>query len=135
LADADDSTGISFSPVAEAYHVGGWPGIFLLLPAIWLSLFVGVDYICGDLRRSPWGLLMVLIFSHAAAESLLGGLIWISVFGNLGILLAIIFTTEFAPVLGALFYGGSRRVQSAAANGLPRPHPARARIEGPRPVR
>jgi hypothetical protein len=113
LADADDSTGISFSPVSEAYHIGGWPGIFLLLPAVWLSLFVSVDYICGDVRRSPWGLLVVLIFSHAAAESLLGGLIWISGYGNLGIILAIVFTTEFAPVIGALFYGGNRRPPTA----------------------
>jgi hypothetical protein len=120
LADADDSTGISFSPVAEAYHIGGWPGIFILLPAIWLSLFAGVDYICGDLRRSPWGLLVVLLFSHAAAESLLGGLIWISVFGNLGIILAILYTTDFAPVLGALFYGGNRRLAPSPVPLTPR---------------
>jgi hypothetical protein len=134
LADADDSTGISFSPVAEAYHIGGWPGILILLPAVWLSLFVSVDYICGDLRRSPWGLLVVLIFSHSAAESLLGGLIWISGYGSLGIVLAILFTTEIAPVLGALFYGGNRKTQSVAAGLLPvRPHVS-ARSGGSRAV-
>ncbi len=114
LADADDSTGISFSPVAEAYHVDGWVGVFLLLPAIWLSLFVGVDYICGDLRRSPWGLLVVVIFAHAAAESLLGSLIWISGYGNLGLIFAIVFCTYFAPVVGALFYGGNRTAERAS---------------------
>jgi hypothetical protein len=114
LAEGDESTGISFSPVAEAYHVDGWIGIFLLLPAIWLSLFASVDYICGDLRRSPWGLLVVVIFAHAAAESLLGSLIWISGYGNIGLIFAIIFCTHFAPVVGALFYGGNRMAERAS---------------------
>ncbi len=109
LADADDTTGISFSPVAEAYHVDGWMGVCLLLPAIWLSLFVGADFLCGDLRRYPWGLLLVVIFAHAAAESLLGALIWLTGYGFLIVLFAILFCTEFAPVLGALLYGGQRR--------------------------
>jgi hypothetical protein len=120
LAADDDSTGISFSPVAEAYHVDGWVGVCLLLPAIWLTLFVGADYICGDLRRSPWGLLLVVIFAHAAAESLLGALIWLTGYGLLGIVFAILFCTEFAPVIGALFYGSNRRpAQSKPARRVP----------------
>jgi hypothetical protein len=114
LAEGDESTGISFSPIAEAFHVDGWIGIFILLPAIWLSLFVSVDYICGDLRRSPWGLLVVVIFAHAAAESLLGSLIWISGYGNLGLIFAIVFCTHFAPVVGSLFYGGNRMAERAS---------------------
>jgi hypothetical protein len=132
LADADDSTGISFSPVAEAYHTEGWAGICLVLPPIWLSLFVGADYICGDFRRSPWGLLLVVIFAHAAAESLLGALIWLTGFGLLGILVAILFCTEFAPVLGALFYGARRRPQATASRLLPVQHPVSARSPGTR---
>lgn len=124
LAADDDSTGVSFSPMAEAFHVGGWFAIFFLMPTIWLSLFVSLDSICGDLRRSPWGLLMVVYLAHAAAESLLGGLIWMSVYGNLGLLLAILFCTHFAPVVGALFYGGNRNTLPGV---LPTPygHPAR----------
>jgi hypothetical protein len=132
LADADDSTGISFSPVAEAFHSEGWAGICLILPAIWLSLFVGADYICGDFRRSPWGLLLVVIFAHAAAESLLGALIWLTGYGLLGILVAILFCTEFAPVLGALFYGGNRRAPTPAAKGPSIRHRAPAQIGGTR---
>lgn len=114
LAPDDESTGISFSPMAEAFHVDGWVGIFFLMPLIWLSLFVSVDYICGDIRRSPWGLLMVVYLAHAAAESLLGSLIWMSVFGNLGLLLAIACCTRLAPVVGALFYGGNRFAEQAS---------------------
>jgi hypothetical protein len=114
LAEGDDSTGISFSPVAEAYHIDGWTSIMLLLPAIWLSLFVGMDYICGDLRRSPWGLLVVVIFAHEAAESLLGSLVWLSGYGVLSLIVAIVFCTYFAPVVGALFYGGNRMAERAS---------------------
>ena len=106
VADADESTGISFSCMAEAFHIDGWVGIFFVLPAVWLSLFFVLDAICGDIRRSPWGLLMVVYLAHAAAESLLGGLIWTSFFGSLGLVFAIFFCTQFAPIVGALFYGG-----------------------------
>jgi hypothetical protein len=109
LAEDDDTTGISFSPVAEGFQIDGWVGVLLLLPVVWLMLFVGADYLCGDLRRAPWGLLLVVIFAHAAAESLLAGIIWLTGFGLLAILVAILFCTQFAPILGALFYGGNRR--------------------------
>jgi hypothetical protein len=115
LAGDDDSTGISFSPMSEAFHVDGWVGIFLLLPAIWLSLFASVDYICGDLRRSPFGLLVVVVFAHAAAESLLGSLIWISGYGNLGLVVAILFCTHLTPVVGALFAGKNRLSERASS--------------------
>lgn len=117
LAPDDFSTGISFSPVAEAYNVGGWIGIFFLLPAVWTSLFLPLDYICGDTRRSPWGLLMILAFAHLAAESLLGGLIAVSFYGNLSLLIAIFFCTRVAPVIGVLFYG--RSAVAAPSNLVP----------------
>jgi hypothetical protein len=122
LADDDDSTGISFSPVAETFHVDGWTSLLLVLPAVWLSLFVGADFLCGDLRRVPWGLPLVVIFEHAAAESGLGALIWLTGFGLLGILMAIVFCTNFAPVLGALLYGTRRSVrQGPSGNASVRP--------------
>jgi hypothetical protein len=33
LSEADSSTGVSFSSTATAFHLGGWPGLFLL--ALW----------------------------------------------------------------------------------------------------
>ncbi len=114
LAGDDDSTGISFSPIPEAFYVGGWAGIFLLLPFIWLCLFCTVDYICGDLRRYPWGLFMVVVFAHSAPESLLGGLIWLTGFGNLGLVIGILFCTYVTPVIGALFSGKNRFAERAS---------------------
>jgi hypothetical protein len=105
LAADDYSTGISFSPVAEAYHIDGWTGIFLLMPAIWILLFQSIDFIAGDLRTSPWGLLLVVYFAHAAPESLLSGLIYYTGYGNLSMVFAIVFCTRFAPIVGSLFAG------------------------------
>ena len=35
LGDDDITTGVSFSPVGEAFRVGRWMGIFLVAPVIW----------------------------------------------------------------------------------------------------
>jgi hypothetical protein len=105
LAADDFTTGISFSPVGEAYHCEGWGGILWLLPLIWIMLFTSVDFIVGDMRKYPWGLMVVVWFAHAAPETLLGGMIYFIGYGNFGMLLAIIAVTRIAPVLGALFIG------------------------------
>jgi hypothetical protein len=44
-------------------------------------------------------------YAHNAPESLLGGLIYNTAYGNLTIVVAMAFATRLAPVLGALFYG------------------------------
>jgi hypothetical protein len=105
LAADDFSTGISFSPVGEAYHCEGWGGIFWLLPLIWIMLFTSVDFVVGDMRKYPWGLMVVVWFAHAAPETLLGGMIYFIGYGNFGMALAIIVVTRIAPILGALFTG------------------------------
>ena len=76
LAEDDYSTGISFSPVAEAFHCMGWGGIFWLLPAIWIILFSSVDFVVGDMRKHPWGLMVVVWLAHAAPEQLVGGMVY-----------------------------------------------------------
>lgn len=107
VTESDYSTGISFSPTAEAFHLKGWVGLVLLLPATWILLFVTVDFVCGDLRRSPYGLLAVVAFAHLAPESLLGALILFVWLGNLAIVVVTVFCAYFAPVLGALLSGPS----------------------------
>ena len=103
---ADDfTTGISFSPVAEAYHCEGWGGILWLLPVLWIILFSSVDFVVGDMVKYPWGLMVVVWFAHMVPEQLLVGMIYFIGYGNFGLLLAIIVVTRIAPVLGALFSG------------------------------
>jgi hypothetical protein len=105
---ADDfTTGISFSPVPEAYHVAGWFGIFFVLPGIWVLLFLSIDFVCGDLKDAPWALLVMVWLAHAAPESLLNGLIYYMGYGNFGIVVAITFCTRVAPILGTFITGSS----------------------------
>jgi hypothetical protein len=135
LAPDDETTGISFSPVPEAYYVDGWRGLFLLLPAIWFSIFASIDYICGDFRRTPWGLVVVVIFAHLAPESLIGGLVWISGYGNLGLVVTIFACTELVPVVGALFYGSARDTVSAFVPQLvSRRRPSSGPTASPKPL-
>jgi hypothetical protein len=121
LAEGDYSTGISFSPVGEAYHCLGWGGIFWLLPLLWLLLFSTVDFVVGDMTKYPWGLMVVVWFAHAAPETLIGGIIYFIGYGNFGMVLAIITVTRIAPILGTLFLG--RRVE-----------PTGQRLAGARPI-
>jgi hypothetical protein len=105
LSEEDYSTGISFSPVGEAYHCEGWGGIFWLLPLIWILLFTTVDFVVGDMNKYPWGLMVVVWFAHAAPETLLGGMIYFIGLGNFGMFMAIVVVTRIAPIIGALFSG------------------------------
>ena len=107
LAADDVTTGISFSPVGEAYHTMGWGGIFWLLPLLWIMLFTSVDFVVGDITKHPWGLMVVVYFAHAAPESMLGGIIYFIGLGNFGMFMAIIIVTRIAPILGALFAGNT----------------------------
>ena len=105
LADDDLTTGISFSPTAEAFHIDGWRGILLLAPAVWLLSFVVADSVCGDIRKQPLGLLYILIYSHVAPEGGLGGPIDTIRLLNIAFTLGIIFCGYVAPVIGMLLRG------------------------------
>lgn len=105
LAPDDYSTGISFSPAAEAFHMGSWLGIVLVGGLVWTLLFTTVDLICGDLRQSPFGLLAMVLFSHVAPESLITGVVYFIFYSNLAIVIAIVFCAYFAPILGTLLSG------------------------------
>jgi hypothetical protein len=120
LAEDDYSTGISFSPVAEAFHCEGWGGVLWLLPVIWILFFSSIDFVVGDVTKYPWGLMVVVWLAHGAPEQLLGGMIYFMGYGNFGMMLAIIVVTRIAPILGTLFLGraptpSGRRLGSARA--------------------
>ena len=106
LTAEDNTTGISFTPTAEAFHLGGWTALLWLMPFIWTLLFITTDSVCGDLRSSPFGLMALVAFAHLGPESLIGGLTFFIWNGNIAIILATVFCAYFAPVLGALLAGG-----------------------------
>ncbi len=118
LADEDWTTGISYSPSAEAFHLDGWRAVLLLQPFIFLLVFVVTDAVCGDLRAQPWGLLPMLLFAHIAPEELLGGTITYVWLGNVGTIFAIFVCGYVTPVFGRLLQGRERVAQWRAAIGL-----------------
>jgi len=105
LSPEDFSTGVSFSPSAEAFHMNMWLGIIIVGGTVWTLLFIVTDVICGDLRKSPFGLLAMVGFAHVAPESLIAALVYFIFFTNFGIVVAILFCAYFAPILGTLLSG------------------------------
>jgi hypothetical protein len=105
LAEEDYSTGVSFSSTATAFHLLGWPGVFLLAPAVWLLLFTIFDSLCGDVRKAPWGLLIVVLFAHAAPEGDLNSIIYMCFYVAVGIVFAAIMGAYVMPILGTLVIG------------------------------
>ncbi len=108
VAPDDTTTGISFSPVGEAFRVGRWMGIFLVAPILWIALFTLYDSLCGDVRKNPWGLLAIVLLAHIAPNGLLGGVIYMLGFGTAGIVFVALVASYGMPVFGALFAGRER---------------------------
>ena len=105
LGEGDESTGVSFSPTAEAFHMEGWMGIFLVAPVLWIILFTVFDSLCGDVRKSPWGLLVIVTFGHLAPEGGLNVIPYALGYTAFGIVFAAVMGAYLMPVLGTLFIG------------------------------
>ena len=127
MIGADDTTtGVSFSPIGEAWRVGRWIGISLIAPILWIMLFTLYDSLCGDIRRYPWGLLAMVLLAHIAPDGLLGGVIYMLWYGALGIVFVAVTASYFMPVVGALFAGHQRTQlrRIAPIRSIPRRLPA-----------
>jgi len=101
LPENDTTTGISFSPAAEAFHLGGWQGIFILMPLILTMFFVVFDGLLGDMRRNAWGILVILLFGHIAPEAGIIGPIHETLISAIAVIGSILFCIYVAPILGA----------------------------------
>jgi hypothetical protein len=110
IADDDNETGISFTPAGEGYHVAKWFGIIFVAPVLWIMLFTIFDSLCGDIRLSPWGLLIVVYYAHMAPEGMLGGVIYAIGYVTFGLLVAALSAAYFMPILGTLFKGPERTI-------------------------
>jgi hypothetical protein len=113
MSEEDTTTGISFSPTAEAYHLMKWVGIFVVAPVVWLSFFLLYDKLFGDLRASPWGLLVIAMLSHSAPEGMLTSLIAIMTFGTEALLFCAFFASRIAPYFSVVVLGPGKRIQPA----------------------
>jgi hypothetical protein len=105
----DYTTGISFSPAGQAYHMAKWYSVFFVAPIIFFVTFVFFDSLCGDLRLSPWGLVAAAVFSHIAPEGML--ILPISEIAHTGlnITLAAYFCAYVLPILGGLIIGPQKK--------------------------
>lgn len=110
IIDSEDTTThISFSPTGEAYHLAKWFGVLVITPILWTILFAHFDSLCGDTRRSPWGLLVVVVFSHSAPEGMLGAPIAMMGMLTIQVVFVAVMSAYLMPVLGALIGGADRR--------------------------
>jgi hypothetical protein len=105
LAEADESTGVSFSSTATAFHMAGWKGIVLLASPTWFFLFLIFDSLCGDVRKIPWGLLVIVLFTHAAPEGDMTAIIYMCFYTVYAIVFAGIMGAYVMPVIGTFFIG------------------------------
>ena len=131
LGDEDYSTGISFTPSGEAFHLAGWAGVFVIAPLVWIIVFTIFDSLCGDTRKSPWGLLTIALFAHVAPEGMLGGAIYITWYGSLGIIFVALACAYIMPLIGTLLVGPEKtglvllRRRGIPSRTLPPTNPAR----------
>ena len=105
LAEADETTGVSFSSTGSAFHLAGWKGVLFLAPAVWFFLFLIFDSLCGDVRKTPWGLLVIVLFAHAAPEGDITTIIYMCFYTAYAIIFAGITGAYIMPTLGTFFIG------------------------------
>lgn len=105
LSEEDTTTGIAFTPTGEAYHLARWMGVLVVAPLLWIILFVIFDSLCGDVRKSPWGLLIVVVFSHAAPEAMLTGVIYMYFYTAVLVIIAAVSVSYVMPLIGTLLAG------------------------------
>lgn len=111
LADTDDSTGISFTPYADGYHTAQWLGVTLYLGVMMCVMFLVCDSVGGSIMRSPWGLMYLLYFAHAAPEGMLAQTTYS--ISNLSVALvgAALIARYVAPVIGNFLFVEQQTVE------------------------
>jgi hypothetical protein len=123
IGQGDTTTGISFSPTGEAYHWAKWVGIFVTAPFVWLLVFIIYDSLIGDIRGSPWGLLVLAELSHTAPEGMISGAIYFLTFGLEALVFCALFATFVAPFFAIAVLGPNKasHVLQPSFQHLPRP--------------
>jgi hypothetical protein len=105
LGESDETTGVSFSSTAIAFHLLGWFGVFLLAPALWFLLFTVFDSLCGDTRKSPWGLIVLVLYSHAAPEGDTNSIVYMTFFSAITVVFAAVMGAYLMPIIGTFLIG------------------------------
>jgi hypothetical protein len=117
--EGDVTTGIAFSPTGEAYHLAKWVGVLVIAPLLWCLFFIVYDALLGDLRTTPWGLLALVVISHAAPEGGINGVIGLLTFVAEILVFCAFFAAWFAPIIAAFVLGADRRTPAPRASFQP----------------
>ncbi len=105
LSDADRTTGISFSPFAEAYHLAGWVGLLFVMPALQFIMLVIIQWAAGTVDETPWSLFYIVAFGHVAAEGGLTLPVYMSAAGTIALVVTALTMIYLAPLLGTFIIG------------------------------
>jgi hypothetical protein len=105
----DNTTGISFSPTADAFHMARWTGLLAVAPILWFGCFFVMDWVCGDTRLSPWGLLMAALCSHIAPEGMMNGPFYLMTIGPLMVIFIALMSAYVLPLIGNLLPSRRKR--------------------------
>ncbi len=108
IDEENDATGVSFSPVADAYHQAGFYGVCLIIPPVLFLLFVVMDSLSGDIRQSPWGILFAVMCMHSAAEGMINGQVYIATYVAFGVIVAALLCKYVLPVLSGIITNSNR---------------------------
>lgn len=112
LLGVDDfTTGVSFSPVADAYHCLRWWGLAVCCP-LFLVMFVVSDSLTGSTRQTIWGTLYIILFAHSAPEGMLNTMFAAPTTYAFGIAAAAMLATYFLPYVGGLLLPVTRPVSA-----------------------
>jgi hypothetical protein len=122
--EGDVTTGISFSPTGEAYHLAQWTGILVIAPLLWCMLFVAWDSLLGDLRTTPWGMLALALLAHTAPEGGITGAIHLTTFGSEILTFCALFAAWLGPVLAIPVLGPDRSMVDREIIQAPRRAPS-----------
>jgi hypothetical protein len=109
LSEDDATTSVSFGPSADGYHMGGWPGVLVLMPIVMTFLFIVVDSVSGSIKKTPWGLIYTVYFLHAGPEVSLGGCMGAAT-QETGIIVVTIYAARYVlPFVGSVLFPERRR--------------------------
>jgi hypothetical protein len=109
LGDEDTDTSVSYGPSADAFNMGGWLGVLVLMPIVLTMMFAVVDSVSGSIAKTPWGLAYTVLFFHAAPEDSLGGCISLAAQATVVIVVTVFMARYAMPLVGSVVFPERRK--------------------------
>jgi hypothetical protein len=127
----DTTTGISFGVFGTAFAMGGWPGLFLLLPLVQGAFMLELDVLLPSVRNTAWIAGMLAFMLHLGPELNIDYLT--SMVGQTPLRMSFaILVIRYGVRLFSSFFGGSQRGEKLAELVAVR-HRQKAKLPVPQP--